>query len=88
METESDRRQLNLRLNETAETQLEQLAQRYNLSKTAVIKMAVSELYEKRFGKRMDHDERLRKKEARSVKEKSTKAQDLHGLKGKLFAKQ
>jgi ribosome biogenesis protein NSA2 len=46
------------------------------------------ELHEKRFGKRFDHDERKRKKEARSVKVISKKAQGLHGLKGKLYAKE
>lgn len=45
------------------------------------------ELHEKRFGKRFDHDEKERKREARSVKEVSKKAQELHGLKGKLYAK-
>jgi ribosome biogenesis protein NSA2 len=46
------------------------------------------ELHEKRFGKRFDHDEKERKKEARSAKVTAKKAQELHGLKGKLFAKQ
>ena len=46
------------------------------------------ELYQKRYGKRFDHEERMRKKEARSVKETASKAQSLHGLKGKLFAKE
>jgi hypothetical protein len=32
------------------------------------------ELHEKRFGKRYDHDEKLRKKEAREVKEVAKKA--------------
>ena len=32
------------------------------------------ELYEKRFGKRFDHDEKMRKKEARSAKETAAKA--------------
>lgn len=32
------------------------------------------ELYEKRFGKRFDHEEKTRKKEARSVKDQSKKA--------------
>jgi ribosome biogenesis protein NSA2 len=46
------------------------------------------ELHEKRFGKRYDHDEKARKKEARSVKIISKKAQGLHGLKGKLYAQE
>lgn len=46
------------------------------------------ELHEKRFGKRFDHDEKARKKEARSAKVISKKAQELHGMKGKLFAKE
>jgi ribosome biogenesis protein NSA2 len=32
------------------------------------------ELYKKRYGKRMDHEERMRKKSARSVKETADKA--------------
>lgn len=46
------------------------------------------ELYEKRFGKRFDHDEKERKKSAREAKDVSKKAQELHGLKGKIYAKQ
>lgn len=46
------------------------------------------ELYEKRFGKRFDHDEKERKKIARQSKTISKKAQELHGIKGKLYAKQ
>ncbi len=46
------------------------------------------ELHKKRYGKRMDFEERKRKKEARQVKEIATKAQSLHGLKGKLYAKE
>ena len=46
------------------------------------------ELHEKRFGKRFDHEERTRKKEARTVKQISKKAQELHGMKGKLYAQQ
>lgn len=45
------------------------------------------ELAQKRHGKRYDHDERKRKKEAREVHEKSAKAQKLHGLKAKLYNK-
>ena len=44
------------------------------------------ELHEKRFGKRFDHDEKARKKEARSSKVIAKKAQGLHGMKGKLYA--
>ena len=46
------------------------------------------ELYQKRFGKRFDHEERLRKKAARKVKEDADKARTLHGIKGKLYAKE
>ena len=46
------------------------------------------ELYQKRYGKRFDHEERTRKKEARAVHEVAEKSQSLHGLKGKLHAKQ
>ena len=46
------------------------------------------ELFKKRYGKRFDHDEKTRKKEARSVKETAAKAQSLHGIKGKIFAKE
>jgi hypothetical protein len=45
------------------------------------------ELAQKRHGKRYDHEERKRKKEAREVHEKSAKAQKLHGLKAKLYNK-
>jgi ribosome biogenesis protein NSA2 len=46
------------------------------------------ELHEKRFGKRFDHDEKVRKKEARKSKVIAKKAQTLHGIKGKLYAKE
>ncbi len=46
------------------------------------------ELFKKRFGQRMDAEERKRKKEARSVHEVAKKSQQLHGIKGKLHAKQ
>ncbi|KAK3286896.1 Ribosome biogenesis protein [Cymbomonas tetramitiformis] len=46
------------------------------------------ELHQKRYGKRLDHEERKRKKDAREVKKKSTMAQKLIGLKGKMYAKQ
>eukprot|EP01134_Creolimax_fragrantissima_P000157 CFRG0157T1 len=45
------------------------------------------ELAQKRHGKRLDHDERKRKREARSVHEQSAKAQKLFGLKAKLYNK-
>jgi len=46
------------------------------------------ELYQKRFGKRFDHEERQRKKSARAVKDVANKATSLHGIKGKLYAKE
>ena len=46
------------------------------------------ELYQKRYGKRFDHEEKNRKKSARSVRDIADKARNLHGLKGKLFAKE
>jgi ribosome biogenesis protein NSA2 len=45
------------------------------------------ELHQKRYGKRLDHEERKRKKEAREVKKRSEYAQKTLGLKGKMFAK-
>mmetsp|Transcript_11989 Transcript_11989/g.21500 ORF Transcript_11989/g.21500 Transcript_11989/m.21500 type:complete len:261 (-) Transcript_11989:850-1632(-) len=45
------------------------------------------ELHQKRYGKRMDHFERMRKKEAREVHKRSQYAQKAIGLKGKMFAK-
>ena len=46
------------------------------------------DLFKKRFGQRFDAEERKRKKEARAVHEVAEKSQSLHGLKGKLHAKQ
>ena len=46
------------------------------------------ELYEKRFGKRFDHEEKQRKKIARQSKTISKKAQELVGIKGKKYAKE
>jgi len=46
------------------------------------------ELHQKRYGKQMDHEERARKKSARECKKKSTMAQKLIGLKGKMYAKE
>lgn len=45
------------------------------------------ELFQKRYGKRLDHDERKRKKEAREVHVRSRYAKKALGLKGKMFAK-
>ena len=46
------------------------------------------ELHRKRFGKRLDHYEKLRKKQARGVHKRSKHAQNVIGLKAKLYAKQ
>jgi len=46
------------------------------------------ELFKKRYGQRFDKEERMRKREARSVHENSEKAQNMHGLKAKLHAKE
>jgi ribosome biogenesis protein NSA2 len=46
------------------------------------------ELFHKRFGRRLDYEERKRKKEARSVRRVSQKAQTLRGIKAKLYNKQ
>lgn len=46
------------------------------------------ELHIKRHGRRMDHEERQRKREARKVKKESHKAKTLRGIKAKLFNKQ
>lgn len=43
-------------------------------------------LWQKRFGRRLDHEERVRKKEARMVHERARKARQLIGIKAKLFA--
>eukprot|EP01080_Neovahlkampfia_damariscottae_P002879 gene2879-4722_t len=45
------------------------------------------ELFQKRYGRKYDHYERKRKKEARAVKKQSKMAQTLTGIKGKLFNK-
>ena len=45
------------------------------------------ELFRKRYGRRLDHDERKRKKEARQVHKRAAFAKKVLGLKGKLFAK-
>lgn len=45
------------------------------------------ELHTKRFGKRLDHEERTRKKEAREVHKRAEYARKTIGIKGKLFAK-
>lgn len=46
------------------------------------------ELHQKRFGQRLDHEERKRKKEARNVRRVSAKAQKLRGLKAKIYNKE
>jgi ribosome biogenesis protein NSA2 len=46
------------------------------------------DLFKKRYGQRFDREERMRKREARSVHEISKKSQELCGLKGKLHAKE
>lgn len=46
------------------------------------------ELHQKRFGHRLDYEERKRKKEARAVRRVSSKAQKLRGLKAKMYNKQ
>ncbi|KAG8099131.1 hypothetical protein GUJ93_ZPchr0013g35166 [Zizania palustris] len=45
------------------------------------------ELHQKRHGRRLDYDERKRKREAREVHRRSKEAQKLLGAKGKRFAK-
>jgi len=45
------------------------------------------ELAQKRHGRRFDHEEKLRKKNARSCRLNSMKAKKLHGLKAKLYNK-
>ncbi|KAF2076990.1 hypothetical protein CYY_001699 [Polysphondylium violaceum] len=45
------------------------------------------ELHQKRFGKRLDHYEKLRKKTARAVHKRSALAQKVSGLKAKLYNK-
>lgn len=45
------------------------------------------ELHRKRYGRRLDYDEKKRKKEAREVKKRATYAQKALGIKGKMFAK-
>lgn len=45
------------------------------------------DLHRKRHGRRLDHEERMRKKEARVVHERAAKAKKLRGLKAKLFNK-
>lgn len=46
------------------------------------------ELHIKRHGRRMDYEERKRKREARQVKKDSKKAKTLRGIKAKLYNKQ
>lgn len=46
------------------------------------------ELHQKRYGRRLDHTERTRKREARSVHEKAHYAKKVTGLKAKMLSKQ
>lgn len=46
------------------------------------------ELHRKRYGRQLDHEERTRKRDARSVKKRAAYAQKALGIKGKMFAKQ
>lgn len=46
------------------------------------------ELHRKRFGRRFDHEERARKREARLVHKRAEFAQKVHGLRAKMFNKQ
>ena len=46
------------------------------------------DLFKKRYGQRYDKEERMRKREARSVHTNAKKSQELFGLKGKLHAKE
>eukprot|EP00188_Purpureofilum_apyrenoidigerum_P000630 Plantae.Rhodophyta-Purpureofilum_apyrenoidigerum.ctg12891.p1 GENE.Plantae.Rhodophyta-Purpureofilum_apyrenoidigerum.ctg12891~~Plantae.Rhodophyta-Purpureofilum_apyrenoidigerum.ctg12891.p1 ORF type:complete len:261 (+),score=48.25 Plantae.Rhodophyta-Purpureofilum_apyrenoidigerum.ctg12891:55-837(+) len=46
------------------------------------------EQHRKRHGRRLDHDERVRKREARGVKKRARTARELTGLKAKLFNRQ
>ena len=45
------------------------------------------ELFQKRYGKRLDHDERKRKKEARQAHKRADQARKTLGIKGKMLAK-
>lgn len=45
------------------------------------------EKHRKKFGRRLDHEVRKRKKEARSVKDNAKKSKKLRGIKAKLFHK-
>ncbi len=46
------------------------------------------ELFQKRYGRRLDHDERKRKREAREPHRIAKMAQKTHGLRAKMFAKE
>jgi len=46
------------------------------------------ELHRKRHGRRLDHEERMRKKESRTAHTRAEKARKLRGLKAKLYNKQ
>ena len=45
------------------------------------------ELHRKRHGRRLDHEERKRKKEAREPRVRAANAKKLRGLKGKIYNK-
>lgn len=45
------------------------------------------ELFQKRYGRRFDHEERERKKKARECKKRSKMARELTGIKAKIFSK-
>ena len=46
------------------------------------------ELHQKRHGRRLDHEERARKREARSVHKQAKVAKRLRGIKAKLHGKE
>ena len=46
------------------------------------------ELHRKRHGRRLDYEERTRKKEAREPRVRATKARKLRGLKAKIYNKE
>jgi ribosome biogenesis protein NSA2 len=46
------------------------------------------ELAVKRHGRRLDHEERARKKEARAPRKRAERAKKLRGLKAKLYNKE
>lgn len=46
------------------------------------------ERHRKLYGRRLDHEERQRKKEARAPKKRAEKARQLRGIKAKIFNKE